>query len=210
MARVNWARQELSRNPKWWHRTVFSDEKRFCLDGPDGTTYYWADERMPKRTFMKRQNGGGGVMVWGAFCTRGKLPLVFIEGGLNAVKYTDLLSDVLLPFCEEKYQGEVRFQQDNAPAHSAVHTKEWFMEEGVHVMDWPARSPDCNPVENLWAIISHDVYANMTQYHSLDDLKEAIQYAWEKVPLETLKKLSNSMVGRCLSAVDKRGGYTQH
>ena len=46
-------------------RTVFTDEKRFCLDGPDGACHFWADTRLPRDIFSKRQRCGGGVMVWG-------------------------------------------------------------------------------------------------------------------------------------------------
>lgn len=35
----------------------FSDEKRFCLNGPD--------KRLPKLMFSKRAKGGGEVMVRG-------------------------------------------------------------------------------------------------------------------------------------------------
>jgi len=96
--RLEWARTQLIGNPVWWLRTVFSDEKRFCLDGPDGYRSYWADTRIPRRTFHKRQNGGGGVMVWGCFSARGKPELHFIRGRLNSVRYTEILADNLLPF----------------------------------------------------------------------------------------------------------------
>ncbi len=42
------------------------------------------------------------------------------------------------------------FQQDLAPAHTA---KSWLNDHGVTVLDWPANSPDPNPIENLWSIV---------------------------------------------------------
>ncbi len=38
------------------------------------------------------------------------------------------------------------FQQDLAPAHSAKGTKSWFNDHRVGVFDWPANSPDPNPM----------------------------------------------------------------
>ena len=39
------------------------------------------------------------------------------------------------------------FEQDIAPAHSALHTKEWFFDNVIAVLDWPAKSPDINIIE---------------------------------------------------------------
>ena len=39
------------------------------------------------------------------------------------------------------------FQQDLAPAHTAKSIKTWFNDRGITVLDWPANSPDLNPIE---------------------------------------------------------------
>lgn len=63
--RIDWATAKLTWVNEWNH-WIFSDEKKFNLDGPDGYSYYWHDVRKEKLSKMQRQNGGGGVMVWAA------------------------------------------------------------------------------------------------------------------------------------------------
>lgn len=46
-----------------WHNVVFSDEKKFNLDGPDGYSYYFHDLRKEEIILSRRHSGGGSVMM---------------------------------------------------------------------------------------------------------------------------------------------------
>ena len=50
-----------------WRAVVFTDEKKFNLDGPDGFKNYWHVLGSQYEHFSKRQGGGKSVMVWGGF-----------------------------------------------------------------------------------------------------------------------------------------------
>jgi len=72
-------------------------------------------------------------------------------------------------------------------------------------MDWPARSPDLNPIENLWGILVRKVYRNNRQFETVAELKTAIEAAWMEVEPETIKNLISSMPNRIFQLISKHG-----
>ena len=68
-ARLQFCRHNMQQN---WNLVWYSDEKRFNLDGPHRANYYFHDLRKYPLIASKRQQGGVGTLVWGAFSTNKK------------------------------------------------------------------------------------------------------------------------------------------
>lgn len=198
---------------KWkeeWKNVIFSDEKKFNLDGPDGYHYYWHDKRVKEINYSKRVQGGGSIMIWIGLSYKSLTPVYFISTKMNSVKYTVLLQRALVPFSRSIYNENFIFQHDNAPCHRARNTKNWLEENNINTLEWPARSPDLNPVENLFGIICKDVYKNGKQFQKVNDLKNAIISSVEKIPKETLENLINSMQKRLTEVLKNFGASIKY
>uniref|UniRef100_H3H4F5 Tc1-like transposase DDE domain-containing protein n=1 Tax=Phytophthora ramorum TaxID=164328 RepID=H3H4F5_PHYRM len=135
--RLEWAKHMVVTSKKDWQRITFSDGKKFNLDGPNGLQRYWYDVRRPPRTTVRRQNGGGSVMVWGGFSAKGKTELAVLIGRQTSAQYIYTVSEFLLPYAHLNYGMDFVYQQDNASIHTSQKTKAFFEEQGANVLDWP-------------------------------------------------------------------------
>ncbi|GBM14131.1 Transposable element Tc3 transposase [Araneus ventricosus] len=99
-------------------------------------------------------------MVWAAFCFNGQVDLAFLGGRQNSPKSTETLENHLMPLAENIGGRNREYQHDNVPIHTSNATKNYLNSKNLTVLEWPPMSPDLNPIENVWDIISRKVYEN--------------------------------------------------
>ena len=75
--------------------------------------------------------------------------------------------------------NKYKFHDDNAPCHRAEKVQHWYGIHKVERMDWPAQSPDFNPIENLWNRVSCIVGKNKPKTRR--ELIEQVIAAWFRV-----------------------------
>lgn len=205
-ARVDWAKKRIRENLNW-KMVVFSDEKRFTLDGPDSwSTWMREDEEMIR---AHRQNKGGGIMIFGIVTSNGFLWVKELKGKVNSTKYIELLSQHVKPVLDEHFHGEnYFFQQDNCPIHVSAQSKRWFNESNFHVIDWPSRSPDLNIIENVWSMMSNIIYSENSHFSRLDELRTAVDNCVDFInqnKQNCLKKLFDSIPDRLINVISSKG-----
>ena len=81
--RIKWTRGYCFVSTRLWRKTVFTDENRFCFDGPDGQACFRADNSLSKGNFSKLARVGGGLMACTGISWRGKTTLVVVNGYLT-------------------------------------------------------------------------------------------------------------------------------
>jgi DDE superfamily endonuclease len=127
-----------------------------------------------------------------------------VDGTMNAEKYIKVLENDMMPSAKNLFSGSYFFQDDNAPCHRAKVVVNFKMISGVQTIDWPAQSPDLNPIENLWSRISVEVAKK--QPRTKKELIESVASIWEKeITQEHLAKLVHSMPNRCRLVLRNKG-----
>ncbi|KAL0173189.1 hypothetical protein M9458_033500 [Cirrhinus mrigala] len=93
--------------------------------------------------------------------------------------------------------------QDNARPHVAGVCQQFLQDGGIDAMDWPARSPDLNPIEHIWDIMSRSIHQRHVAPQTVQELADALVQ-------ETIRHLIRSMPRRCREVIQARGGHTHY
>jgi transposase len=190
-----------------WSRVLFSDETHFYLGTP--VRAYVQRPRGaaldPKYTRKEVGLPSGKVSLWGCISAGGLGHAELYAESLNAARYQRILKLNLAPSALDVCpRGQWWYQQDNWTVHTAATTREWFDREGVDVIDWPAWSPDLNPIEELWHDLKQRVYARHPR--TTEQLEALIKEEWDNTDLEFIRHICLSMPRR-LQLVIANGGH---
>ena len=111
--------------------------------------------------------------------------------------------------------GNVLVMEDGAPYHEVRATirrreyeKDGWIRWGPGI--WPAESPDLNPIENLWHILRTNVRKRVPQPMRKQDLMTALLEEGEKLDINMVNRLIESMPRRLQAVIDADSGATKY
>ena len=154
----------------------------------------------------KVQKGGFSVMFWGCFTRYAKGPLTVIEGSIDNPKYLELIQDIVIPEINAS-EHDLIFMQYDARPHKARIVRDYYDENNVAVLDWPPQSPDLNPIEQVWAIMKHELYTRKTFPKNRTELIETFLGIWDSLELKRFENLSDSIPERLEKVIENKGGW---
>ena len=204
-----------------FHKIWYSDECSYIPgEGKPTVRVFRTPKQKWEREMINAVRKSGRLpayMIWAAFTYNRRTELIHMQrgesGGYNAQSYQEALEEGLLPV----YQPGNRFQQDNAPIHTAYSTKEWMEKHGIWTIEWPPNSPDINPIEHAWFLLKRELYKRHPTIHTLGQSQAAIHTirkhlsdAWRELDHEILQRLIDSMPRRLAAVIAAGGWHTKY
>ncbi|GFW95506.1 transposable element Tcb1 transposase [Trichonephila clavipes] len=204
---VNWRRNE-------WSNVLFSDESRFSVPPDNRRIFIWRDRGSRNNPAFVHESvrfGSGGVLVYGGISIDGRTDLYIIrDGHLTAHQNRDeILRPIVVPYAAA-IGDDFILMDDNCRPHRANLVEDFFFEEGIVRMEWPACSPDMNPTEHVWDALGRRVAGRQPPPQTLKELERALLEEWDRIPQLLINSLIDSMPQRCSTLLAVRGNHTPY
>ena len=129
---------------------------------------------------------------------------------MTGVRYRDEILDVYI----RPYAGAIGPQfilmVDNAWRHRARVVEDYLQQETIIHMDWPACSPDLNPIEHVWNMLQVAILRHPVQPRTLVELGNALTEEWNNLEIAAIQRLIGSMRRRCQAVIASRRSHTSY
>ncbi|GFY08827.1 transposable element Tcb1 transposase [Trichonephila clavipes] len=192
-------------------KTVVKHESRFSLSSDCRRQLIWHENGTayrPENTQEKDQYPTCSIMVWAGIMINGRTRLhVVTNGTMTGQRYID---EVLLPHVR-LFRGAVGdkfvFMDDKATCHRTLAVQDCLDSKGIQRLVWPARSPDLNPIENVWDAFWRQVAGRNYPPTNKNTLIRALTEEWDKLPQQLLDNVVQSMVRRVECCITLHGRH---
>ncbi|GFX25975.1 transposable element Tcb2 transposase [Trichonephila clavipes] len=187
---VNWRRNGCS-------NVLFSDDSCFSVHPDNKRIFIWRGRGSRNNPAFMHESvrfGGVGVLVYGGISIGGRTDLYIIRDvPLTARRYrVDILRPIVVPYAAA-IGDDFILMDDNCRSHRANLVEDFLFEEGIVRMEWPACSPDMNPIENVWDALGRRVAGRQPPPQTLQELQRALLEEWDRIPQLVINSLIDSM-----------------
>lgn len=213
--RLDFAKKHKSWSKEDWERVLWTDESPFSIFGECGKNYVRrrpGEEFNPECVTPTMKHGGGKIQVWGCFTARGVGHIHHIKGIMDQKVYKQILVHHMHPsLLQFGGKDHIIFQQDNDPKHTAKSVENYIKRAKYQVLrNWPAQSPDINPIENLWQELKTRVVRARPRPANKGELFDLVKREWNALPGQLLLNLVHSMPRRIRAVIKAKGGHTKY
>jgi hypothetical protein len=196
--RLSFAQQHATDD---FHTWLFSDEKLWYIARTGSVHWIRRGDPIPVREVANIRDT---LMVWGCVWWGGKSSLHTTRKNITADQYIRILTDHLLPCMPTSRR--YKFQHDNASPHTSKKTKAFVAQFGIHMVpEWPAYSPDLNPIEHVLSWMIKYVNGQAPRTHA--QLKDAVRAAWDNLSQNVIQGYIGGLPSVCQRVITASGDH---
>ena len=212
-ARLQWAMSRCHWRSQW-DRVVWTDEASVHLRRRDGRLRIWTKRgnRIPDHLVLPITQGGGRLLIWGGIWMNGRSELHIQRENMNSDRYVKVLERHIYPLSFQLGDPSTDWwlMDDNATCHRSSLTNSYKSQAGIRTLSWPARSPDLNPIENMWSLLKRRVRRLLLPGDDLVRLQELLRQEWGSISQSTVNRLIESMPSRVHDVIQLSGNCTRY
>ncbi|GFV07373.1 transposable element Tcb2 transposase [Trichonephila clavipes] len=167
--------------------------------------------RYPQENTIERHRYGGAEwLVWEGIILGSRTVLHVQSVMMTGHIYRDVILEQHVRLFRGAMGAEFLFMDDNARPHRAKIVDECLQSEDITRMDWPAYSPDLNPIEHVWDMFGRQIAARQPHPTCLPELRRALLDEWCNIPQDQIDNLILSMPRRCKAYFALSGRHTPY
>ena len=149
--------------------------------------------------------------MWAGISRGGRTYLhIVMRGMMTGVRYRDDILDVYRHTVRWCNRTQFILMDDKARPHRARMVQEYLQQETIIRMDWPACSPDLNPIEHVWSMLQVAILRRPVQQTTLVELGYALTEEWNHLEMAAIQRLVGSMIRCCQAVIASRGSHTSY
>jgi transposase len=217
--RLEFAKKHVGWTKEQWRKVLWTDEASFERGKAARSHHAWrtvAEKHSLACLVPTFRSNRISVMIWGGITHGKKTELgVFKRTEQNGRKARITAQ----AYVDQIYKGpldrfwndgdDMLLMEDGAPIHRSLAPKKWLADKNIKKLEWPAMSPDLNPIENLWYTMKVKVHKASSPYMRIELFTKSIVKCWNEIPQEKIDRLIDSMPERIKAVIKAKGMSTR-
>nr|CAH7762360.1 unnamed protein product [Callosobruchus chinensis] len=133
-----------------------------------------------------------------------------IPGTMTGAYYLQNIINAIVQPLRNEIGDQFIFMDDNPTPHRTRAVQQALENGNIARLDWPAMSPDTNPIEHVWDYVSRAIFNRNNPPRRTQELIVAATEEWDNIPQEVIDNLIIGMYRRVGALIRSRDGNTKY